>query len=128
LKKQNKSDLSTKRTLKRPQRLQSAAQWLKTVEVTGKQLVHAYSKKYNTDLLCSIGELRLLGILIAVEYEEAVKRSVKERIAKSQESKAQRQKNDSGDVVSDYHFAFIVGYTSGGAPFGLPWDNEDCPV
>ncbi len=57
-----------KRTLKEPQRLLRAKAWLAAYEGnprTDKQVVHAYAKKFHTDLSASLIELRLLGIDIS---------------------------------------------------------------
>jgi len=115
-----------KRTLKRPERLLNAKEWLPAVDYTGKRLVHAYRKKYHTDLLCSIAELRLLGAVITVEYEEAVKQAIADWLAQKQQKEAEKQEmlialHDG----QDEDFAFIAGYTSGGAPYGLTWEDWD---
>lgn len=119
--KRNKSKI--KRPQKRLQRLQIAPLWLLTIDYTGSQLVHAYSKKFNTDLLCSIKELRMLGIEISANYEEAVARSLSNRIEQK------RQKKAESDIMeeswTDANFAYIVGYTSGGAPYGISWEELD---
>ena len=112
-----------KRPLKRLQRLQNAPLWLLTLDYTGRRLVHAYSKKFNTDLLCSIKELRTLGIEISADYEEALVRSLSNRIEQKRQKVAQK------DIIegnwTDTDFAYIAGYTSGGAPYGLSWEDLD---
>ncbi|WP_123921390.1 hypothetical protein [Chryseobacterium viscerum] len=106
----------------RERRLQSAKQWLPTY--TGKHLVRAYARRYHTDLLCSITELRMLGIVIPEEYEAAVKRSVEVNIAQKKQNKESALAKSKGLIWDqDEHFAFIVGYTNGGAPYGLRWDE-----
>ena len=139
MKKKGLSHPSTRTTLKRPQRLHSAAQWLKTITFTGKRLVHAYARKYNTDLLCSIRELRVLGVSITTEYEDAVKRALAQRLAIRHQKNLERLRMESGlNDCCDENFSFIAGYTSGGAPYGIPWDEtmrlqtevsdaDDCP-
>jgi len=121
MKKKKKKTAPPQRTLNRPQRLQKAAVWLTTVSYTGRQLVHAYARKYHTDLLTSITELRMLDIEITADYEAAVRRSVADRIVQKQHKIEERNLNTA--VESDEHFAYIVGYTSGGAPYGLRWEE-----
>lgn len=121
MKKKKKKTTPPNRTLKRPQRLQKAAVWLTTVSYTGRQLVHAYARKYHADLLASIAELRMLGMEISADYEAAIRRSVADRIAQKQHKIEERNLNTA--VESDEHFAYIVGYTSGGAPYGLRWEE-----
>ena len=59
------------------------------------------------------------------EYLDAVKRSEEERIRQkhlAKERKAQQEK----DLLyenSDDIFAFIAGYTGGGVPFGITWEE-----
>ena len=121
MKKKKKKAAPPKRTLNRPQRLQKAAVWLTTVSYTGRQLVHACAGKYHTDLLASIAELRMLGIEISADYEAAIRRSVADRIAQKQHKIEER--NLSMAVESNEDFAYIIGYTSGGAPYGLRWEE-----
>jgi hypothetical protein len=45
------------------------------------------------------------------------------------ELKKQRKKKKTSEVIeesfSDEQFAFIAGYTSGGAPYGVTWEEAD---
>ncbi|ANF52996.1 hypothetical protein A0O34_21815 [Chryseobacterium glaciei] len=123
-KRKRKGNKQLKCTMPRERRLQSAKQWLPTY--TGKHLVRAYARRYHTDLLCSITELRILGITVTEEYETAVKRSVELVTAKKKQKKEAALAKSKGQVWGidqDENFAFIVGYTSGGAPYGLQWNE-----
>lgn len=57
-----------KKALKRESRLSSAKKWIKTY--SGNNIVKGYSKKYSVDKLCSVIELRMIGVEISVEYEK----------------------------------------------------------
>lgn len=83
--KKKNNNKQPKRTMPRERRLQSAKQWLPTY--IGKHPVRAYAKRYHTDLLCSITELRILGVAITEEYEAAVKLSVQSSIAQKKQRK-----------------------------------------
>ncbi|MBT2559810.1 hypothetical protein J7E50_17965 [Pedobacter sp. ISL-68] len=116
-KRKKKGNKEAKRTMPRARRLQSAKQWLPTY--TGKHLVRAYARHYHTDLLCSITELRILGITVTEEYETAVKRSVELVTAQKKQMKEAALAKSRGlvwGINQDENFAFIVGHTSGGAP------------
>lgn len=113
--------LSATRTLPRERRLQSAKEWLQAYK--GKHLVRAYAKRFHVDLLCAITELRLLGIAITEEYETAVKRSVADRIALKKQKKSESVTPLQWGVDQDEHFAFIAGYTPGGAAYGIRWED-----
>lgn len=125
MKKKKKKQRPQPATLKRPQRLLKAKHWLSLATQTGKALVHAYAKKYHTGLLCSIVELRMLGVTITTEYEESVKRSVGELTEQKRKKKEEKMNVHLQGIDQDEHFAYIAGYTSGGAPYGLSWDELD---
>jgi hypothetical protein len=106
--------------LNRPRRLQAAESWIKSY--TGKNIARGYSKHFAVDAFCAIRELRILGVSIDPAYEHAVLSS---RVAQA------RKKRADSTIVSEfrtqeedyYGFAFIAGYTAGGAPYGIT--NEE---
>lgn len=112
--------------MKRPQRLQAAKSWLETYE--GSKVVKAYRKRYGVDHKCAFTELEMLGVPIAPDYKERVLQSVAAQAAAKRRQKAERKAEQERllGIESDDRFAFIVGYTSGGAPgapYGLTWEE-----
>ena len=109
--------------MKRPQRLESAKSWLETYE--GNKVVKAYRKRYGVSFECAFTELELLGIPIDPDYKERVLESVAAQAAAKRRQKAERKAEQERllGIESDDRFAFIVGYTSGGAPYGLTWEE-----
>ena len=94
----------------RIKRLQSAKNWI---------------EKYNVDKLCAVKELRMLGIEVSEKYEAELIRSV-EDLKKMQQSRKLKKKQDSNvtfNLESNDEFAFLVGYTSGGFPYGITHDE-----
>ena len=111
--------------LRRTQRLSRGKTWLNNYK--GEDIIEDYRKRYGVDLLCSVVELRLLGAEISEEYEHQLKQEEEyKRLSKKSKRKRNNQiEEDILDGFSDENFAFIVGYTSGGAPFGLThWEME----
>ncbi|EHQ27696.1 hypothetical protein [Mucilaginibacter paludis] len=109
-----------KQTPKRPQRLLLAKQWLAVYG--GKNKVRGYAKHFRVDLLCAIKELRLLDVEVSIAYENGIKTTV--AAMEKKQLKSERQKNEQdGEPVHDDVFAYIAGYTSGGAPYGLTWEE-----
>jgi hypothetical protein len=53
----------------------------------------------------------------------------KAKPAAAQRKKAERRAEQERQlgIESNDHFAFIVGYTSGGAPYGLTWAEWEAP-
>jgi hypothetical protein len=96
--------------LTRQGRLQAAKTWLRSYP--GKNIARGYRKHFGVDSLCAIRELRLLGVAIDPAYERAVLAASRAR------NKPKREEN----LISEetfYGFAFIAGYTAGGAPYGI---------
>lgn len=107
--------------MKRPQRLESAKSWLETYD--GNKVVKAYRKRYGVDFETALTELALLGVPIDPDYRERVLQSAAAQAAAKRRKKAERKAEQEKllGIESDEHFAFIVGYTSGGTPYGLTW-------
>lgn len=84
-----------------------------------------YRKRFHVDITTAVRDLQEIGVEFTQEYLDAVKRSEEERIRQkhlAKERKAQQEKallyENSDDI-----FAFIVGYTGGGVPFGITWEE-----
>lgn len=123
-KRNKKNNNPAKRTQPRSRRLLKGKTWI--VSYNGKNIVRGYAKHFRVDLLCAIKELRLLGVMITDQYEQAVQQTLATLAAQKklrEEQKASLGAEEFGG--SDDNFAFIVGYTSGGAPYGVRW--EDMP-
>lgn len=111
--------------MKRPGRLMSAKSWLPTYN--GNHIVKGYCKRYGVDLPCALIELELLGIVLAPEYIKAVKQSIEGEMQARKRRKIEKQEELEGVYGLDYDddFSYIVGFTSGGAPYGVPWESDD---
>jgi len=122
-KKTNRHLGSRFKRMKQPARLQSAKSWIPTYK--GKNILQGYRKKYGVDLFCGIRELEMLGIVFAPEYIKAVKQSVEGELLSRKRKKIEKQKELEGVYGVDYddYFSFIVGYTEGGASYGVPWES-----
>jgi hypothetical protein len=114
-----------KKTPKREFRLCSAKNWVKIF--SGNNLVKAYSKKYAVDKICAIKELRILGVDISEAYENQLRQSLESLKQQRQPSKEKREHelNTSLEFESDENFAVILGYTSGGSPYGLTHEDME---
>ncbi len=108
-----------KQTLKKEYRLLSAKNWIKTY--SGNNVVKGYSKKYSVDKLCAIKELRSLGFEISEIYENQLQKSMESNKLQrlSAKKKKENELNNICSYESDEFFAMIIGYTSGGFPYGV---------
>lgn len=106
-------------------RLQSGKLWL--AEYEGKNPIRGYCKWYGVSEVCAILELRTIGMKINDERLEQAKNTEasksKNRAAIKQKKKEEQEQSLTED--SDDNFSFIAGYTSGGAPYGISWDEME---
>jgi len=120
-KKKKKSLPPRRKRMHRAGRLRSAKKWLVSFE--GKNVVRGYAKWFGVDLLCAAKELQLLGVKVDATYLERLRVTVQHGRRRNRKA---MDDGPSGFGHSDEHFSFIIGYTSGGMPYGVPWP-EDVP-
>ena len=101
------------------QRLKHARKWLKT-GVSQKSIISKYKNHFHVDVETAIAELTKLGIHLPQEYIDTIRAQEQARIEKR---KQKRQERIYEGIEQDENFAFIAGYTSGGAPFGVTWEE-----
>ncbi|MCB0190385.1 MAG: hypothetical protein KDJ65_00425 [Anaerolineae bacterium] len=123
-KKKGKSDQPPQRKrLKRAQRLQSAKAWLNIYQ--GQKIVKDYRQRYGVDWQTAFTELEMLEVPIDPEYKRYVLQSAEAQLAAKRRKKTEQEARlqEELGLDQDEHFAFIIGYTSGGAPYGLTWEE-----
>ena len=142
---QKKAMLKKQRKMPAPrsERLLAAPKWIAEyhINIYGKNIIKAYRKHFHVEPLCALQELQILEYPLTDEQidkfhqternkvlqEQAKKRN---RRARLEEKREQRRLKKSGmtnprDMFSDSSdtFFYIAGYTSGGAPYGLTWED-----
>jgi hypothetical protein len=108
--------------MRQPARLASARDWVRSgAQVT----VGTYAKRYGVDRYTAYDELTAIGFALPATASRWARRP----------PPAPRKKRWSIDELNDMRFAdpdwvqvsdrrmFVVGYTAGGAPFGV-WEDE----
>lgn len=112
-----KSNTPRRKRFNKQARLNSARSWIK--DYSGKNIISGYAKWFGVDKLCAMRELKIVGVEISEDREKQIKESVKANIEQKQRRKAKKEMDEDTFIESDENFAFIVGYTSGGFPYGL---------
>ena len=122
--KKKKSSTPRAKRMTRQGRLQSFKHHLS--EYTGKSIVRGYRRHYGVDLLCAVQELKMLGVNISPEYEKQLRATVENK-RKAKQLKKQNQDTSEWGVEGGYddNFAYIAGFTPGGAPFGVTWEEME---
>ena len=107
---------------RRAARIRTARQWFPTY--TGTHLVHAYRQKFKVDVTTAINDLVEIGALTQEQAEEKrrAEQARQEHLRREREAKAQKSVYDRFPD-SDDRFFYIAGYTSGGAPYGVTWEE-----
>ena len=111
-----------RKRLKKHQRLQDSKRWI--FEFKGKNLVKSYKKWYGVDIICAINELEMMGYDFS-QYKKEAKRQLKIEQQKKEERKREKEINEREyyEPWQDENFYYIAGYTSGGAPYGVTWEE-----
>ena len=111
-----------KKTLPRNKRLIRAKQWI--TEYEGEHLIRGYRKKFCVDRMSAIEDLFLIGA-IDEEKRNALRQQEQERQAlvlrKRQEKEAAEWAARHANQNNEFYF--IAGYTPGGAPYGVTWEE-----
>lgn len=116
-------------TKARRERLKEARTWFHEQGFTDdSHIVKAYREQFSVDKDCAMRELCLLGVLSPEKqktYEDQLKAKEQKR-AENNEVRAARAsvKTDVSDCpFQDENFYFIAGYTQGGVPYGITWEE-----
>lgn len=112
--------------MKRPARLASAKSWLPTYR--GESIVRAYRNWFGVDIPTALRELDMLGVKIDPFYRATLLTMVASQnevraLEKQQRKERPETENMIYGLEYDEHYAYIAGFTAGGAPFGIGWDE-----
>ena len=92
------------------------------------KIVEKRERGYEERILRDIESGITLEILTAKKHkktpeEKAVIRKQKKRQRRAKRKKKAREKQTADEILQDERFFFIAGYTSGGAPYGVTWEE-----
>ena len=109
------------KTLKREERLLKARQWLPTYK--GTRIVRDYRKRFCVDVNSAVRDLQEIGYEFKPGYVDSLLKSEAMRQEQQRVKKEERRQLEYGMPEQDDTFAYIAGYTSGGAPYGVTWEE-----
>ena len=93
----------------------------------GDALIKGYKRKYKTTRVQAMKELQKMGYVFPqeiVDRQYQIEEMIKHQ--KTQKKRKRKQKKVDGSIFhedQDEHFYYIAGHTSGGAPYGVSWDE-----
>jgi hypothetical protein len=106
-------------------RTEKANEWLE--QYNGESLVKDYSKVFGLNLKNSLKELVKLGATISSEERDNIRRLIKEK-EQQRINKRDIRKRRAEAIEFEYYdetYAFIAGYTEGGAPYGITHEEME---
>ena len=108
----------------RQKRLREAKSWYVAQNFTeDSHIIKAYRKRFNVDKNCAMKELCMLKVLSPKKqaaYEAQLKSKATKRKRRREQKKVQEEVYN---LEQDDNFYYIAGYTSGGAPYGITWEE-----
>ena len=126
---------AAKKAMKFAERKPKAEKWVASYDGTlyGEDIIKAYRKKFAVDRMKAVEELQLLGVSLTKEqidrekaavraYQEAQRAKKAKRKRKREQKRMQKEGLLFGEDQDDTFF-YIAGYTSGGAPYGVTWEE-----
>lgn len=121
--KKGNSNIPRHKRMKRDSRLQAAKHWIPKYE--GKNIIKGYSKHFGVNKLCAIKELEMLDYKLDPEYIKQLKESTNAHEKSKQLKSLYKKQEEMLDwlIDSDETFYYIAGYTPGGVPYGITWDE-----
>lgn len=113
-------------TRARKRRLKEAREWFREQGFDdSSHVIKAYRKRFQVDKDCAMRELCMLKVLSPEKqkaYEEQLATKARKRTEKREARKALKESEEI-NPYQDENFFFIAGYTSGGAPYGVTWEE-----
>ncbi len=126
---------AAKKAMKFADRKAKAEKWMAEFDGTpyGGDIIKAYRKKFAVGRMKAVAELQMLRVSLTKEQIDREKAAVKayqdiQRAKKAKRKKIREQKRIQKDNPifhedQDDIFYYIAGYTSGGAPYGVTWEE-----
>lgn len=117
----------TKKRMSFLERKPQAEKWLTHFnDEKNKNIVKCYRKKFAVDRLKAVDELQRLGIKLTKEQIAKGKKAVKahqQSLINKKRKKLEAQNQSFINMDQDDTFYYIAGYTSGGVPYGVTWEE-----
>lgn len=126
---------AAKKAMKFAERKPKAEKWEAAYDGTlyGGDIIKAYRKKFAVDRMKAVEELQLLGVSLTKEQIDREKAAVRAYQEAQRAKKAKRKRKREQERMQkegllfledqDDTFYYIAGYTSGGAPYGVTWEE-----
>ena len=100
-------------------------QWLLTYTGSPKKMNKHYRERFHVDAVTAAKDLQELGVIYTQEQLDQIKQAEEQRLRQRRMEREAKERERLAEMYEDCddRFAFIAGYTDGGAPFGVMWEE-----
>ena len=90
-----------------------------------KKMNKHYRERFHVDAVTAAKDLQELGVNYTQEQLDQIKQAEEQRLQQRRMEREAKERERLAELYedSDDRFAFIAGYTDGGAPFGVMWEE-----
>ena len=90
-----------------------------------KKMNKHYRERFHVDAVTAAKDLQELGLNYTQEQLDQIKRAEEQRLRQRRMEREAKERERLAELYEDCddRFAFIAGYTDGGAPFGVMWEE-----
>lgn len=84
-----------------------------------------YRERFHVDAVTAAKDLQELGVNYTQEQLDQIKQAEEQRLRQRRMEREAKERERLAELYEDCddRFAFIAGYTDGGAPFGVMWEE-----
>ena len=106
-------------------RLRKGKQWLLTYTGSPKKMNKHYRERFHVDAVTAAKDLQELGVNYTQEQLDQIKQAEEQRLRQRRMEREAKEREQLAELYEDCdgRFAFIAGYTDGGAPYGVMWEE-----
>ena len=106
-------------------RLRKGKQWLLTYTGSPKKMNKHYRERFHVDAVTAAKDLQELGVNYTQEQLDQIKQAEEQRLRQRRMEREAKERERLAELYEDCddRFAFIAGYTDGGAPYGVMWEE-----
>lgn len=90
-----------------------------------KKMNKHYRERFHVDAVTAAKDLQELGVNYTQEQLDQIKQAEEQRLRQRRMEREAKERERLAEMYEDCddRFAFIAGYTDGGAPFGVMWEE-----
>ena len=91
----------------------------------GNFLFKHYRERFHVDAVTAAKDLQELGLNYTQEQLDQIKQAEEQRLRQRRMEREAKERERLAELYEDCddRFAFIAGYTDGGAPYGVMWEE-----